>query len=29
MKNKIIYTEHNGLYSPDFAFTGQTSYGIL
>lgn len=28
MKNKIIYTEHNGLYYPDLALPEQTNYTL-
>ena len=28
MKNKITYTEHNGLYYPDLALPEQTSYPL-
>ena len=28
MKNKITYTEHNGLYYPDLALPEQTSYTL-
>ena len=28
MKNEITFTEHNGLYSPDFALPEQTNYPL-